>query len=499
MSEISEQTLGLIWRLFPHCLATYLSLGKWVPFPYLVVISEYLAEAIAEGNRRIIINLPPRHGKSELVSKWFTIWFLENFPDKQVILSSYSSDFASRWGRIVRNTIMEQQDKLNVRISDDSNSASRWHTTAGGSMTCLGVDASITGRGGDLIIVDDPVKNIQEAQSEVQRNHLVDWFKSTLLTRAEPGATIIVIMTRWHEYDLTGHLLSEPDHDWELIRLPALAEEVDPIGRRPGEPLCPERFDERALLSTMRNQGASLFSAMYQQTPVPPSGNTFKRDWWNFYASNELPDLKAVCQSWDCAFGEGRDSSYSVGQTWGVTDQGYYLINQLREKLDFPSLVRKVKMKALHYDPNIILIEKQASGRSLAQTLLRETRFPIKLINVSNQTKEQRAEQVTSIVEARRVWLPKDEVWTSDLLQELSMFPYSRHTDQVDALTQALRHMEYSMPQTRQRPSARQRPRGSSRPWRNQGNQGPIEFYAYDSRNVVETFPVSTFRGVFFH
>jgi hypothetical protein len=191
----------------PHTLAVHLSKGRWKPYPYLVKISHYIAEAVAQGNKKLIVTAPPRHGKSELCSQWTPIWFLSNWPDRHVLLASYGAELATKFGRWCRNTISEHEKELSVQISPDSSSVSRWHTTAGGSMVSLGAGGSVTGRGADLIIADDLIKNIADAQSPTIQKNLREWFKSTLFTRLEPGGCFILIQTRWTSDDLIGYLL----------------------------------------------------------------------------------------------------------------------------------------------------------------------------------------------------------------------------------------------------------------------------------------------------
>ncbi len=217
MAEITPEelsTIGInrVWRFLPHTLAEHLSNGKWKPYSYLMKISHSIAEAVAEGNRKLIITAPPRHGKSELCSQWVPVWYLTNWPDKHVLLASYGAELATKFGRWCRNTISENTRELGVQISPDSSSVSRWHTIAGGSMVSLGVGGSVTGRGADLIIADDLIKNISEAQSPTVQKNLREWFKSTLFTRLEPGGCFIIISTRWTSDDLIGYLLKENEN-----------------------------------------------------------------------------------------------------------------------------------------------------------------------------------------------------------------------------------------------------------------------------------------------
>jgi predicted phage terminase large subunit-like protein len=426
------------WKYLPHTLASRLSFGKWVPYNYLKMISHKITEAIAKGNGRIIVCLPPRHGKSELISHWIPVWFLNNWPDQSIILSSYEADFAAGWGRKVRNTINLNHDKLNFQLAADSASASRWNTKQGGGMVTAGAGGPITGRGGNLIIVDDPIKNWMDAQSETLRLRLIEWFFSTLYTRAEPNATIIIIQTRWHEQDLVGEIIANHAEDWCNIKLPALAENTDPLNRSLGEALCPDRYNESALIQIKKTIGTSMFEALYQQNPAPPEGHIFKRDWWKYYDVDNPPPFLGIIQSWDCAYEIGMKNSFSVGQTWGVTENGFYLIHQFRDKLEYPDLIRAVQKLAEKYNPEKIFIEYQAAGRSLVQDLLRKTRLPIRAAKTQRNSKETRALMVTALIESGKVYLPERVPWLEVFLHELTMFPAGKHNDQVDALSQAL-------------------------------------------------------------
>jgi len=456
------RTLDRPWRFLPHTLAEKLSGGKWTPYGYLKKISHLVVEAVTKGNGRLIVSFPPRHGKSELIDHWVPVWYFEHWPGGNVILTSYEADFAATWGRKVRDTIQANKDKLTVRITEDSASASRWNTIQGGGMVTAGAGGPITGRGGDLIIIDDPIKNWEEAQSETVRKNLIDWFYSTLYTRADPGATIIIIQTRWHILDLAGELLARNPDQWHQIRFPALAEPGDLLGRQPGEALCPERFDEEELLKIKETMGTMMFSALYQQNPAPPQGNVFHREWWKFY--EEEPEFKAILQSWDCGYEVREDSSYSVCQTWGVAENGYYLLHQFRDRLEYPDLLRTVKRLADQFSPDRILIEYQASGRSLVQDLYNNTRLAIKAVKTTRESKQLRAELVTPLVESGRVFLPLRANWISDFLYEVTVFPAGNHSDQVDALSQALLFLKGCFDQDRVRQSSRDRRSSGRRP-----------------------------------
>ncbi len=262
----------IAWRLCPHTFGQHASNGRWTPYGYQRFIGELIASRVARGNGRLIIEAPPRHGKSELISKWTPTWFLDNLPHKKVILCSYGAELAQNFGRQVRNEF-SQNTHLMTKLRDDSTAANRWNTEEGGGMLAVGVSGPVIGFGGDLIIIDDPHKNWEEAHSYTVRQSCIDWFGGTLYSRLEPNATIVIAMQRLHPDDLAGWLIENHPDPWEVVRLPAIAEAGDAMGRQPGDPLCPERYDTEAL-GRIRNglATAGAWEAMYQQDPQ--SGGT---------------------------------------------------------------------------------------------------------------------------------------------------------------------------------------------------------------------------------
>jgi predicted phage terminase large subunit-like protein len=419
-------------------MAQHLTGGRYQRFRHITYLSRQISSAVAKGNARIIISMPPRHGKSWLTSLWTPVWFLSLAPESNVILSSYEADFAAQWGRQVRNLIIEYGGRLDLHLREDSKAANRWNTPQGGGMLTAGIGGAITGRGGNLIIVDDPVKNWEQATSETYRHKTIEWFDSTLYTRAEPGGSIVILMTRWHERDLAGYLLHEHEGDWTEIRLPAIAEEQDPLGREIGQALCPERFDVPALEKIKIALGSQMWNALYQQRPSAQEGNIFKRHWWKFYKA--LPSrFDIILQSWDMAFKDTSTSDYVVGQVWGKVGANKYLLDQIRARLDFPSTIRAVRTLSGKYPTSYTkLIEDKANGPAVIATLKNEISG---LIAVEpNGGKEARANAVSPEVEAGNVYLPDPILvpWIHDYIEEFANFPNAAHDDQVDATTQAL-------------------------------------------------------------
>lgn len=236
--------------------------------------------------------MPPRHAKSTLISHWFGVWYLHLFPERRIILTSYAADYAATWGRRVRNSIVEHGEVLGLSLAGDTTAADAWETEQRGGMVTAGVGGPITGRGADILIVDDPIKNSEEANSATYRDKVWEWWQSTAVTRLEPGAAAIVVMTRWHEDDLAGKLLSDEDSggEWELLNLPAIAEKDDVIGRHEGEALWPERYDLAALDNRRLAVGEYVWQSLFQQRPPSLTGNP-------------------LYQNYDDADGRNRDSS----------------------------------------------------------------------------------------------------------------------------------------------------------------------------------------------
>lgn len=272
--NIPPEVLRNLWKVSPASFAVKLSKADRVPWtaaPHLQLISRKILNLVAGRSPRLIVTLPPRHGKSELISKWTPTWFLENWPWKKVILASYEADFAATWGRKVRDLIVRNSDVLNCKLDPNTSAANNWFTEDGGGMATAGVGGPITGKGADLFIIDDALKNSQEANSYTIREKLWEWYMSTARTRLEPGAGMIIMFTRWHRDDLIGRLLQkmyEGDGEtWEVVNFPAMAVDDDVLGRKRGDPLWPERYDKAALLSLKGSMSPKVWSALFQQDP----------------------------------------------------------------------------------------------------------------------------------------------------------------------------------------------------------------------------------------
>ncbi|MFA6691287.1 MAG: phage terminase large subunit [Saccharofermentanales bacterium] len=384
--------------------------------------------------KRLMISMPPRHGKSQLASEFFPAWYLGRNPDKYIITATYSQDLANDFGRKVRNQMLDPLHQMafpDCRMVEDSKAKNKFNTTVKGVYYAVGVGASATGRGSHLLLIDDPLKGRKEAESEVMRQGLKDWYTSVAYTRLMPGGAVIIIQTRWHEDDLIGWVEKEHSHEaWEILKLPAIDES--------GTPLWPEQYPLDVLENIKRTIGSRDWEALYQQRPAASEGEIFKREWWQYY--KEAPKLKWIIQSWDTAFKKGAENDYSVCHTWGVTDSGFYLLDRWKEKVEFPTLKRTVVSLANKWHPRAILIEDKASGQSLIQELKTNTTLPVLAIPVDSD-KVTRAHAVTPSVEAGNCYLPEDATWLQDFIDEFATFPNGSHDDEVDATTQFLNYV----------------------------------------------------------
>lgn len=415
----------------PVGLATAYDRNYKIP-SHIEKINKALIDVALGKTKKLIINMPPRHGKSELISKYFVAWYLLNFTNKRVILTSYEADFAASWGRKVKDVINTFGKQYKTRIRHDSNASNRFELLQGGQLNTAGAGGAITGKGADILIIDDPIKNIEEANSKVLRQKVWEWFTTTAFTRLEPDGAVIIIMTRWHYDDLVGRILNNPEErkQWTWLSLPAINEN--------NEALWAERFSIDKLNEIKNTLGSMHFSALYQQKPVATENQIYKYEWWKYYSAP--PTFKMIVQSWDTAFKTSEQNDFSVCQTWGVADNGYYLLDLVRRKIEFPELLRCAKSLAEKYNPNIILIEDKASGQSLIQSIRKETRLPIKAVQV-NKDKITRAHLAIPFIEAGKVFLPQSAEWLSDFLTETEEFPMSAHDDIVDAMNQAIEYM----------------------------------------------------------
>lgn len=431
---------ALMWRLMG---------GLYDPTPaHVQFLSERLALAAMGETPRLLVTEPPRHGKSELVSHAFPVWYLNAFPNRRVILASYEADFAASWGRKVRNTIERGGDLLGVRIAADSSAANRWETTSGGGMVTAGVGGPITGRGADLLIIDDPVKNSEEAESEVFRERAWDWWTSTAYTRLEPNGIVVLLQTRWHEDDLAGRILSRANEHWESVNLPALAELDDPLGRAEGEALWPARYPVAALERIRAEVGSRVWSALYGQRPMPAEGGLFKKEWLDgsryqisddglylLYEGKQatLANLRRFATV-DLATSTKTSADYTVICVFGIGADGTcFLLHVDRARREGPDIIPAIRKVMAERRVPAVWIEAQGFQLSIVQQARREGIAVREL--AADRDKVSRALPLTAAFEAKRIRLPLYAAWLGALESELLSFPMGTHDDQVDAMS----------------------------------------------------------------
>lgn len=425
-----------------HFYAEYVHKGIFRETRVSQLLAEKL-EAVERGDiQRLIVTMPPRHGKSMTITETFPSWFLGRSPNKRVIISGYGDSLAQRFGRYNRRKIEEfGEDIFDIKVSRDNSSVTNWGLEGHrGGILSSGIGGTITGEGADLLIIDDPIKNRQEANSITYREKVWQEWQNTLLTRLTSTGRVIIIMTRWHEDDLVGRLLKQESGKWEVINLPALAEsENDLLGRQIGEALCPELgFDEAWAAEKKKEVGSQTWAALYQQRPSPQEGGILKRGWWKFY-KQPPGDFHEIIQSWDMAFKDTQKSDYVVGQVWGRVGANKYLLDQVRGRMDFVTTLNAVRsLSAKWPEARKKLIEEKANGAAVIATLKNEISGLIP--RNPTDSKEARAVAVSPEIEAGNVYLPDPSIasWVHDFIEECAAFPNSTHDDQVDAMTQAL-------------------------------------------------------------
>lgn len=420
------------------------------------LLCDYLDKLAYKEIRRLMVFMPPRHGKSELVSRKFPAYLLGRNPDTSIISCSYSADLASRMNRDVQRLIdSERYLELFPGTQLSNQHTRRFYETRytrnnnmfevvdkKGTYRSSGVGGGITGMGGEYIIIDDPVKNREDADSATMREKVYDWYTSTLYTRLEKDGCILLTLTRWHEDDLAGKLLKaaqEGADQWTILELPAVCEyPPKPYDvRQEGEALWKWKYDEEALEKMKVTVGSRDWAALYQQHPTPGEGGTFKREWWNYY--KVLPDgLYDFVQSWDCTFKDAQSSDYVVGQVWARKGSSRYLLDQVRGRMSFTETLRAIRSLSAKWPQAIRkLVEDKANGTAVIDVLRKE--IPGLIPVEPEGGKIVRANAVTAVAEAGNIYLPDPSIapWVHDFVEEHAVFPNGANDDQVDAQTQA--------------------------------------------------------------
>jgi len=390
---------------------------------------------------RLILALPPRHGKSMTVTESFPAWYLLRNPDRRVIEVSYSDEFAQRFGRANRRKVADFGPELfGYGVQLGNASVTNWSVADHrGGLISSGVGGSITGEGADLLVIDDPIKNRAEASNPTMRDRLWREWQHTLLTRLSPSGAVILIQTRWHEDDLAGRLISEEPDRWTVVNLPALAEEDDALGREVGETLWPEGgFDSEWAEQRKKEVGSFAWAALYQQRPSPEEGGLFKRSWWRHYT--DIPSyLARIVISWDMTFKETVGGSFVVGQVWGAIGPDRYLLDQVRRRMDFVETVNAVQNLSEKWpEATAVYIEDKANGPAVISALKKVV--PGIIPDTPKGPKIARWHAVTPLVEAGNIYLPDPNMqpWVHEFIEETANAPAGATDDQLDAMSQAL-------------------------------------------------------------
>jgi predicted phage terminase large subunit-like protein len=441
---------SFIEKTFHHVAPNQSFVRNW----HIEAIAWRLHQCLTGEVRRLIITMPPRQLKSISASVAFPAFALGRDPTKRIVCVSYSSELASKHTRDCR-AVMESpfyRRLFPTRLSREKNTEFEFLTTERGYRLSTSVGGTLTGRGGNLIIIDDPMKP-EEAMSEIKRRSVSEWYENTLYSRLDDkkNDVIILIMQRLHMDDLVGHVLAK--EDWVRLNLPAISDidEEIPIGptktyfRKAGEALHEKREPLEVLEAIKRTVGSFVFSSQYQQTPIPPEGELFKMSWFRFYVTEPARAANdQIVQSWDTASKPGELNDYSVCTTWLIKGKDYYLLDVFREKLIFPDLKRAIYKQAQRFRATSILIEDKASGMALIQDLQqdRSAEIPAPIEIEPEGDKLTRAAAQSSVIEAGQVHIPQQADWLGDLRNEILQFPNGRYDDQVDSITQFLKWVQ---------------------------------------------------------
>ena len=403
-------------------------------------------ERVANGTlKRLIINMPPRHTKSEFASFLLPSWFLGKFPEKKIIQTAHTAELSTGFGRKVRNLVSSDiyAKVFDTKLSTDSKAAGRWNTNKGGDYFAIGVGGAVTGKGADLLIIDDP-----HSEQEAKQNNpavfdgVYEWFTSGPRQRLQPGGAIIIVMTRWAKRDLTGQILKKSGNDgvddWEVIEFPAILPS--------GTPLWPAFWSKKELDSLKAELPVSKWEAQYQQNPTGNEGAIIKRDQWRIWEGEKPPACDYIIQSWDTAFEKNNRADYSACTTWGIfehpNEHGNYktniiLLDAFKERMEFPELKKTALELYKEWEPDTLIIEKRASGAPLIYEL-RKIGVPLSEYTPGKgNDKISRVNSIADLFASGVVWCPSTR-WADEVMEELAAFPNGDNDDLVDSTSQAL-------------------------------------------------------------
>jgi len=398
-------------------------------------------DKIAQGKiKRLIINMPPRHTKSEFASFLLPAWMVGRKPDLKIIQTTHTTELAIRFGRKAKTLIdsPEYQSVFNTTLREDSQAAGKWETEQGGEYYAAGVGSAITGRGADLLIIDDPHSE-QDAMNPEALEKAYEWYTSGPRQRLQPGGAIVVVMTRWSLKDLTGALINSQKNikadKWEIVEFPAIMPS--------GKPIWPQYWKKKELEGVKASLTVGKWNAQWMQNPTSEEGSIIKREWWRVWEKSSIPPLQHIIQSYDTAFSKKETADYSAITTWGVfypdddSPANLILLDAHKERLEFPELRKEALEQYKYWKPDTVIIEAKASGQPLTYEL---RKIGIPVINFTpskGQDKFSRVASVAPMFESGIIWAP-DERYADEVIEECASFPYGDHDDLVDSTTQAL-------------------------------------------------------------
>jgi|TARA_R110002167_G_scaffold65182_2_gene184175 predicted phage terminase large subunit-like protein len=417
------------------------------------ILADLLMAIEAGDEDRVCVNIPPRHGKSQLVSIFFPAWFLGRNPNKKVMMVSHTTDLAVDFGRKVRNLISIDDYKEifpTVKLAVDSKSAGRWNTNFGGEYYACGVGSALAGRGADLLLIDDP----HSEQDVINGNFSVferayEWYTFGARTRLMPGGSVAIIQTRWHMDDLTGRVTNdmvknENSDQFQVVEFPAILDSEDADGKPVQKPLWPEFFGLEALLRTKASMPSFQWNAQYQQTPTAEEASIVKREWWRIWVDDEPPKCEYIIMSLDAAAEKHNRADYTSLTTWGVffneeeEMHNLILLNAIKERMEFPEL-KELAIREYHeWEPDAFIVEKKSSGSALYQEM-RRMDLPVQEYTPHRGSgdKMARLNSVADIIKSELCWVPAKR-WAEELVEEIAGFPFMSNDDQVDSTVMAL-------------------------------------------------------------
>ena len=425
----------------------YVHEGRWIKGKAVSYICDKVQEFIEADTGHafdiLVLSIPPQHGKSMTITETLPSWYLGKFPTKRIIEASYSEDFAQLFGR--RNLRKIEQfgkELFNIEKGNIANNTEFELSNGIGGMISRGILSGVTGRPADLMIIDDPVKNRQEADSKTYRDRVWAEWNDSFKSRLSFGAKVIIIQTRWHEDDFAGRIIKNEKHV-TVINLKCEADNNDPLGRKPGEALCPEIGKGNEWLKDFKStfttkEGSRTWNALYQGSPTPDDGNIFKRKWFKYY--EKLPTLPYMLISVDATFKDKEDNDFVSIQVWGKRNSDFYLIDRVKEHFGFTETLNVIRQLRNKYNKcSAVLIEDKANGSAIVEVLQREFSGIIP-INPEGG-KIARANAVSPSFESGNVYFPKNKQWLYDYETELVSFPNAEHDDDVDCTTQAVNRL----------------------------------------------------------